>query len=102
MPSIEQIQALLDKSPGDVFLNFALAMELGRQGREEEALARFDQVLALDAGYCPALFQKGQLLLRMARIEEARGALRAGIEAAGRAGDAHAQSEMQGLLDTLV
>jgi hypothetical protein len=49
----------------------------------------------------PAFLQCGQALVRLDRIEEASAVLRAGIDAARRTGNAHAQSEMQGLLASI-
>ena len=51
--------------------------------------------------YVPAFLQCGQALVRLDRTEEACAVLREGVEAARRAGDTHAQGEMQGLLASL-
>jgi len=99
MPSREQLEKLLAAEPDDVFLNFGLAMELAKQESPEAALRQFERVLELDPGYYAAYYQKGRLLLGARRTEEARQVLTSGVEAAQRAGDAHATSEMQELLD---
>jgi hypothetical protein len=49
----------------------------------------------------PAFFMAGQQLTRLGRVEEARAALRDGIEAARAAGDAHAAGEMSEFLASL-
>jgi len=51
--------------------------------------------------YVPAFLQAGQALVRLDRIPEACDMLRRGIETARTAGDAHAQGEMEGLLDSI-
>lgn len=101
MPTIEQIQDLLATQPDDVFLNFALAMALGKAGQPDDAFARFDRALSLDPNYHAAYFHKSQLLMAHGRLEDAKTLLRRGIEVTGRLGEAHAEGEMQGLLDSL-
>ncbi|MFM8324484.1 MAG: hypothetical protein ACKN9U_06470, partial [Pirellulaceae bacterium] len=34
----ERIEAMLREEPGDVFLRYALAMELSKEGRQQESL----------------------------------------------------------------
>lgn len=101
MPSREQLERLLEKEPDDVFLNFALAMALSKEGSSSEALTRFDRVLELDPTYTAAHLQKGTQLIAMGRRDEARSTLQSGAASAKAAGDAHAASEMQKLLDTM-
>ena len=99
MPSREQLEKLLAAEPDDVFLNFGLAMELAKQEAKEHALERFSRVIQLDANYSAAYYQKGRLLLGMERRDEAREVLAAGVEAAKRIGDTHAETEMRELLE---
>lgn len=101
MPSLEKLDQMLQKEPQDVFLNFARAMELARQNRGDEALQQFDRVIGLDAGYCPAFFQKGRTLVGLGRTADARAALQSGIAAAESVGDHHAAGEMNDLLQSL-
>ncbi|MBI4718900.1 MAG: tetratricopeptide repeat protein [Planctomycetes bacterium] len=96
----EKLEALLQSSPDDPFLHFGLAMELAKEGDVASALARFDRVIELDHGYAPAFYHKGSVLIASGRFDEARAVLRAGVQAARAAGNAHAESEMQALLDT--
>ncbi len=102
MPSREQLENLLKQEPDDVFLNFALAMELAKQGLSEAALACFDRVLDLDPHYLAAHHQKCNTLIAMRDKEAARSALGVGIAAAREAGDDHAASEMQRLVDGMI
>lgn len=101
MPSIEQLEALLEKEPDDVFLNFGLAMQLYKEQRHEECLARFDHVIALDPNYTAAYHHKGLALVHLRRLDEARTVLTAGVEAATRIANDHARCEMQELLDSI-
>lgn len=97
----ERLEALLSDDPDDVFLRYALAMEDVAEGNTAAALAGLDDVLARDADYVAAYFQKGQLLAREGDLDPARECLRQGIDVARRVGDAHAESEMTGFLESL-
>jgi len=76
-------------------------MEHVKEGDVGTALDRFDRALSLDADYVAAYFHKGNTLVGAGRIDEAKATLLAGIEAARRKKDSHAEGEMQGLLDSL-
>lgn len=92
---------MLQKEPDDVFLNFGMAMELIKEGKTEEALARFDRVLVLDPTYTAAHHHKAITLIGLHRLEEAREALHAGLQAARMVHNAHAECEMQELLESI-
>lgn len=99
MPSREQLEKLLAAEPDDVFLNFGLAMELAKEENKDSALQRLSRVIELDADYAAAYYQKGRLLLGRGDREEARAVLTAGVNAAQRLGDNHAEIEMRELLN---
>ncbi len=87
--------------PGDAFARYGLAIECANQGDQQAAVANFEKLLAEHPAYITGYFQFGQLLARMSLIEQARATLTSGIEAAHRAGDEHAASEMQAALSQL-
>ena len=97
----EKLEALLADDPGDVFLRYGLALELDKEGDHEASLDRLRDLQAHDPPYVPAFFMAAQQLVRLSRIEEARSALREGIEEARRQGNAHAAGEMSELLSSL-
>jgi Tfp pilus assembly protein PilF len=97
----EQLEALLQRQPDDVFLNFAMAMELAKSREPIDALARFDRVITLDPAYTAAYTQKAALLERLVRFGEAVQVYRQGIESAKARGDSHAASKMQEVIDRL-
>lgn len=94
----EKLTRMLEKEPGDVFLNYALGMELVKEGTAHEAVAQFDRVIELDGKYVAAYLQKAQVLIKASRVEEAGASLRLGIAAAKAVGDRHAEEELTGLL----
>jgi hypothetical protein len=67
----------------------------------EEAVATFAELRARSPEYVPLYLMCGQVLESLGRIDDAREWLRAGIEAARTQGNAHALSELEGLLASL-
>lgn len=105
-PRLLQIEAMLADEPNDEFLRYGQAMEYSSAGDDGSAVRVLKDLIALDpvTPYIPAFLMAGQALARLGEESEAAGVLRAGIEAAGRAGTPealHARGEMQGLLSTL-
>ena len=97
----EKIEAMLVDDPQDTFLRYSLAMELAKEGEHERSLAALRKLMADAPPYVPAFFRSGQQLAELGRVEEARAALRDGIEQARRQGDLHAAGEMSELLSSL-
>lgn len=101
----EQIEQMLSENPKDTFLRYALAMELGNDECNEEeherAIQMHRSLMADDPPYVPAFFMLGQQLTRMERIDEARTALKDGIEQARAQNDMHAAGEMSEFLQSL-
>jgi Flp pilus assembly protein TadD len=59
-------------APGDPEPGNNLASVLLAEGKDREALARLDRVVADHPGYVPALINRGVALARLGRLEEAR------------------------------
>lgn len=97
----ERLEAMLAEEPGDAFLRYSLAMELEKEGQIDECLARLTELQSDDVPYVPAFHMAGQILARLGRVDEARGTLRQGIEAARAQGKQHDAAEMADLLATL-
>jgi hypothetical protein len=104
MPALsrrEKIEAMLADEPGDTFLRYSLAMELQKESDHERSLGLLGELMRDSAPYVPAFLMAGQQLAGLGRIEEARTALRDGIEEARRQNNAHAAGEMSELPATL-
>ena len=97
----EKIEAMLVADPGDTFLRYSLAMELDKEGEHERSLEQFSGLMRDAEPYVPAFFMAAQQLSRLGRIDEARTALRDGIEQARAAGNSHAAGEMSEFLASL-
>ena len=94
----EMLEAFLAQKPDDAFALYGLALECMNSGDVRSAEAHFRQLLEPAVSYVPAYLMFAQMLVRESRAEDARQVLDQGIRAAARAGNAHAQSEMEALL----
>ena len=97
----KKIEAMLADDPADTFLRYSLALELEKEGEHESSLERFRELMGDDPPYVPAFFMSAQHLVRQDRQDEARAALRDGIEQAREQGDSHAAGEMSEFLASL-
>ncbi len=90
-----KLNEFLKVNPTDTFSLFAMAMELRSLNRQNEALKYLDRVLAADPNYVPGYFQKAEILIELARPQEARRVLLDGIPKAVEAGQFHIRDRMQ-------
>lgn len=101
MGRLEDLQRLIEQDPANNRLHYMLGMEYLSQGRPAEAAAALRALLERDPGYVPAYYQAGRACEQAGDPGAAREFYRRGIEAARRAGDAHAASELEAALDLL-
>jgi tetratricopeptide (TPR) repeat protein len=101
MPSIPDLQRLLEKDPSDPFLLYGLAQEHAKAGDFTRAIAAYDKCLTADPAYCYAYFHKARAQQSAGDLTGAVATVILGQGAARKAGDAHALSELSGLRDEL-
>jgi len=101
MERVANLKQILEQNPTDAFARYGLAMEYSRAGEIDAALSEFRALLEANPEYVPAYQMAGQMLAAAERPEEACQYLQQGVAAAQRAGNLHAKSEMQALLDEL-
>ncbi len=92
---------MLRDDPDDLFLRYSLALELEGGGEHEPALEMLEALGRESPPYVPALQMAGQFLAARGLVDDARRALREGIEAARSQGNTHAAGEMAELLMSL-
>jgi tetratricopeptide (TPR) repeat protein len=95
---LQQLFKLLSREPQDSFLLYGIGMEYKKLGASDKAIEHFDRVIQNDPAYCYAYYQRAQVCEQIGKTEEARRSYEAGIIAARKAGDAHAQSELESAL----
>lgn len=101
MDRVAALKQILQQNPTDTFARYGLALEYSRAGEVETALVEFKTLLDAHPEYVAGYQMAGQMLAAAGRIEEACDYLQRGVAAAQRAGNAHARSEMQTLLDEI-
>ena len=101
MDRIAMLKEILAENPSDAFARYGLAMEYANTGDTATALAEYGKIVESNPEYVPAYQMAGQLMMNLGRDADAREWFNKGIAAARRAGNRHAESEMQGMLDTL-
>ena len=95
------LKQFLEENPSDAFARYGLAMELAKTGDVEAALREYRRIMEVNPDYTPAYQMAGQMLVEAGRTDEARQYFQQGIASAKRGGNAHAQSEMQAMMDEL-
>jgi tetratricopeptide (TPR) repeat protein len=98
---LTMLQQILEQDPANKLARYGLAMEFSNTGQTDAALAEFQKLIAQDPAYANAYFMAAQALQKAERAAEAKAMLSQGIAAAQRAGNRHAESEMQAMLDEL-
>ena len=101
MDRVAMLKEILAGNPNDAFARYGLAMEYARNGDAETALKEYETIVNSNPEYVPAYQMAGQMLMNLGRDTDARAWFERGIAAAQRAGNQHAASEMQGMLETL-
>jgi Tfp pilus assembly protein PilF len=101
MDRIAMLTEILAANPRDSFARYGLAMEYSNTGQTEQALEAFKTLLENNPDYTPAYFMTAQTLEKAGRIDDAKKMLVDGISSARRTGNAHAQSEMTAMLESL-
>ena len=101
MDRVETFKTFINRSPGDPFPRYGLAMEYKGTGRLDDAWTMFAELLEKFPDYVPTYLMAGGLLITLGRQPEAAEILRKGIETAGRRGDLHAKKELEAALSEL-
>jgi len=101
MSRVEMLTQFLRENPNDSFARYGLAMEYSKSGDADSALQQFGKLLEVNRDYTAGYFMAAQTLAKADRTDEARKMLGDGILSAKRTGNAHAQSEMEGMLADL-
>jgi Flp pilus assembly protein TadD len=95
---IQKLQQMLENSPDDTFLLYAIALEHKKHSDFPQALRYLDQVLQKDPTYAVAYHQAGLVHELAGDLESARKSYREGMEVAARKGNDHAREEMHAAL----
>ena len=102
MERIEKLKEFLESSPSDSFLQHALALEYSKRGDEKSARTLFEEILTREPGYIGSYYHLAKLLERINETDAAIGWYEKGMEAAKKAGDNHALSELRSAYEEMM
>jgi Tfp pilus assembly protein PilF len=102
MDRIIKLKELLEKMPGDSFLQHALALEYVKLGQDDIAKQYFESLLETNAAYVGSYYHLGKLFEREGDITRAIEVYGIGMAMAKQAGDGHAYNELQAAQDDLI
>jgi tetratricopeptide (TPR) repeat protein len=97
----ETLEGFLSQNPNDSFSRYALALELEKEGRREDAIRNLEEVLARDPNLVATYYQLGRLLAMSGNVDRARDVYRRGLERAVAARDQRTTMELREALDAL-
>lgn len=96
-----QLQKLLAMDPNDAFVLYGLAQEHAKREEHAQSIAYYDKCLAVDPLYCYAYYHKARSQQAEGDLAGAVATLRSGLDAAKKARDEKARSEIEGLIEML-
>jgi tetratricopeptide (TPR) repeat protein len=77
---LKLIKEMLRTNPEDSFLKYAAALEYEKEGKNKEAIALIEDLLAKDAQYLGGYYKLGKLYEEEGKIKEAIKIYREGLE----------------------
>jgi predicted Zn-dependent protease len=101
MDRIAMLNELLTQDPNNAFARYGLAMEYSNSGELNRALEEFSKLLSANPDYTAGYFMAAQTLVKAGQTPDAKTMLVNGIASAQRKQDAHAESEMQAMLEEI-
>ncbi|MFN7115301.1 MAG: tetratricopeptide repeat protein [Saprospiraceae bacterium] len=91
---LQQLEALLESSPTDSFLLFAIAKEQEKLEEEVKALSYYNKLLQLDPQYVGTYYHLAKLYEKRGQFTEALEIYEKGMQIARQLGDQHALAEL--------
>lgn len=91
---LEQLRGMLADEPADAFIRYAIALELKRAGKMEEAAKDLEALLIADPKYIACYYQLALILIDLGRTEEALHVCDAGSLQCITTGDRKARAEL--------
>ena len=101
-PRLEKLTVMLQETPDDLFLLYAIGMEYLGLHDKQQAINNFRQVIALDKGYTAAYYQLGKLMSEQNDDKEAIRLYEIGLQLALANNDQRTIREFQSALDELM
>jgi tetratricopeptide (TPR) repeat protein len=100
MSRLEELEAMLEESPDDPFLIYALAREYESQQSTMQALLMYEHLVTNFPDYIATYYHYAKLLFGAGNRNAAIQLLEKGIESGNKNKEAHLVNEMKSLLTT--
>ena len=97
----EMLEEFLAADPNDSFSRYALALELEKESRLDDAIAQLQEVVSRDANYVAAYYHLGRLLAKASDEAAALEVYKRGLDIASKANDQKTRKEIQEAIDML-
>ncbi|MBK9177388.1 MAG: tetratricopeptide repeat protein [Flavobacteriales bacterium] len=98
---LSQLRTLLADEPEDAFLRYAIALELKRMGRPDEAMTQLEELVSDRPEHIATYYQLATLLAEAGRKEEAIAVCDSGALRCIVAGDRKTRAELLALKEAL-
>lgn len=98
---LQQLRTMLAEEPNDLFLRYAIALELKRAGEMEQAIAALESILKGSPEHIASYYQLALMLGELGRVQDAITVCEAGSLQCLIAGDRKARAELLELKDAL-
>lgn len=95
------LEQMVAQKPDEPFVHYGLAMELKKVGRQADARARFEHLIAAHPEYLASYLMAGNLLVEMGDNEGAKATYKAGMQKAEAASDGHTLGELEAALQEI-
>lgn len=97
---LQKLLNFLENEPNDPFLKYALATEYFNINEYDKALQYYEDLIANHSDYVGTYYHLGKLYEIIDRKEDAIMTYKNGMEVSRKAGNMHAYSELQGVLNS--
>lgn len=92
---IKLLAQAVSRNPDDSFSKFALALELIKSDRVDQALVLFESIYRNEPSYLGVYYHLGKLYQHLERTEDAEKCFSEGIDLAKQQNEARTRSELQ-------
>jgi len=101
MNRISALLELLEETPDDVFLLYALGLEYSKSGDQEKALEFWENLVGNHPDYLPTYYMFAQFLSKIGDHQKAYKIVQTGIELSKKFKDSKTKSELESLQDEI-
>ncbi|MEI6507385.1 MAG: tetratricopeptide repeat protein [Bacteroidota bacterium] len=98
---LEKLKEMLIIEPDDLFLKYAMAMELQGVADVENAQKIFEEIINIDKNHVASFYQLGKIFENKGQDEKAIEIFERGLDAAKAKNDQRASREIKAALDEL-